>query len=63
MYNLSDIKTKDATLFTPQDFEDVTIDGDVNQSKPINKEITDQDQKKQYEQIADIFSKIANSEK
>ena len=36
MYNLSDIKTKDATLFTEADFEDVTIEGDVNQSKPSN---------------------------
>tara|TARA_B110001450_G_C17407950_1_gene394515 strand:+ start:250 stop:441 length:192 start_codon:yes stop_codon:yes gene_type:complete len=63
MYNLSDIKTKDATLFTAQDFEDVNIDGDVNQSKSSIQEITDQDQKKQYEQIADIFSKITNSEK
>jgi|TARA_B110001450_G_C17359175_1_gene374808 hypothetical protein len=41
MYNLSDIKTKDATLFTAEDFEEVTIDGDINQSKPSNKEITD----------------------
>jgi hypothetical protein len=30
MYNLSDIPTKDATLFEAEDFEDVTIGGDIN---------------------------------
>lgn len=30
MYNLSDIQTKDATLFEAQDFEDLTIDEDIN---------------------------------
>jgi len=55
MYNLSDIPTKDATLFEAQDFEDVTIDGDVSTAEPNNIEITDEDQKNQYKQIADIF--------
>lgn len=63
MYNLSDIPTKDATLFEAQDFEDVTIDGDVSTAEPTNIEITDEDQKNQYKQIADIFQKIANTEK
>jgi hypothetical protein len=30
MYNLSDIPTKDATLLEADDFEDLTIDGDIN---------------------------------
>ena len=63
MYNLSDIPTKDATLFEAQDFEDVTIDGDVNEAEASNIEITDEDQKNQYAEIADIFKKIANTEK
>lgn len=45
MYNLSDIKTKDATLFEAQDFEDLVIEGDINQSATSKTEIINDDQK------------------
>ena len=44
MYNLSDIPTKDATLVSAEDFEDVTTSGDINQAEPTNIEIIDKDQ-------------------
>jgi hypothetical protein len=63
MYNLTDIPTKDATLVTAEDFEDVTTSGDINQSEPSNIEIINKDQQNQYKEIKDIFDKISKTEK